>query len=155
MAAAPEPAEEVPGDWERAEAGAEVGSGGLRSRDILRGRPRGPSEARRGAGPGRGDWRRDAGAGRPGAPWRCTAALPRASHPTLLTTVGSARMGFPKGGGQRPEIHSGSGRFPQLPNRSEHCESLMCARCCVRQSSGCDNMKAHSTGTGTQVGPPK
>lgn len=108
----PEPAEEVPGDWERAEAGAEVGSGGLRNRDILRGRPRGPSEARRGAGPGRVDWRRDAGAGRPGAPWRCTAALPRASHPTLLTTVGSAWMGFPEGGGQRPEIHSGSGRFP-------------------------------------------
>lgn len=39
-------------------AGAEVGSGGVRSPDILWGRPAGPSEALRGGpGWGRGDWR--------------------------------------------------------------------------------------------------
>lgn len=54
--------EEATGDWGGGgnRSRSEVGSGGVRSRDILRGRPAGPSEALRGAGPSRGDRRRNA-----------------------------------------------------------------------------------------------
>lgn len=71
------------GTREGAEAGAEVGSGGVGSRDILRGRPPGPREAPRGAAPGRAALGRSTQGARrlsprrgwaEGAPWRCTAA---------------------------------------------------------------------------------
>lgn len=83
------------GTGEGAEAGAEVGSGGVGSRDILRGRPPGPREAPRGEAPvPRQEGRRAQGDGAPVGPGRRAppSGAPRHSFPPFfLAHVGGLK----------------------------------------------------------------
>ena len=74
------------GTGEGAEAGAEVGSGRVGSRDILRGEPRRH----------RGDWKRDARGGAAEPPQRPGQGRPLAVH-RGIALVGSALLKYPAG----------------------------------------------------------